>query len=531
MLQSGLSIILQSAVKIMSELKLSKKDLKFIGEKSIRLEALENQIQNFRKGFSPIFLEAAATPGNGIICLSGEETDHYAGIFEKAIHDLKVIKFVPASGAASRMFKNLFEFVNESDPGSFDLDRHPAVNEFIQGLDKLALTSDLQEVLLSRGKDLESLVSGNEYREIVEAVLLEGGLNYAQLPKGLIRFHRYGQENRTSAEEHLVEGAAYCNGKDGVVRIHYTVSDEHLDRFIDLLDQKKSGYEERFKVSYQIDFSIQRSFTDTIAVDMENNPFRDVNGKLLFRPGGHGALLTNLNELDGDLVFIKNIDNIAPDRMKPVTFLYKKALAGILLDYQQRAFELLKKIDRGEGNESLLDEAGLILRGQLNKPQQNDKGSNKSLEKRLENVRSKLDRPFRVCGMVKNEGEPGGGPFWTRNRDGSVSLQVVETSQVDFNDPGQAEIVKSATHFNPVDLVCATKNYRGEPFDLHKFVDPETGFISVKSQDGRSLKAQELPGLWNGAMADWNTLFVEVPIETFNPVKTINDLLRPQHIT
>ena len=515
----------------MSELKFSKKDLKFIREKGISLKTIESQIEKFRTGFPPIGLVTPAVPGKGINHLSREETEYYAEIFQKAVEDLKVIKFIPASGAASRMFKDLFEFLNEPDVGSFEPERHPAVNDLIQGLDKLALTPDLQEVFKSRGKDLESLISGKNYREIVEAVLLKGGLNYGQLPKGLIRFHRYGKENRTPVEEHLVEGAAYCRSRDGTVRIHFTVSDEHLDGFIDLLNQKQSGYEERFGVSYQIDFSIQRSYTDTIAVDMENKPFRDAEGKLFFRPGGHGALLANLNELDTDLVFIKNIDNISPDRLKPVTFLYKKALAGLLIEYQKKVFGLLKELQGTKIGETLLEEAEQFLLKQLNLHPSEEYGNMKSMKQRLDYVRTRLNRPIRICGMVKNEGEPGGGPFWTRNADGSVSLQVVEASQIDFTIPAQAAIVKSATHFNPVDLVCGIRDYKGFAFNLQKFVDPNTGYISTKSQDGKMLKAQELPGLWNGAMADWITVFVEVPMETFNPVKTLNDLLRPQHIT
>jgi hypothetical protein len=508
--------------------KFSKKDLKFIAEKKIPVERIQSQIAYFRNGFPPVDLVAAAIPGRGIECPSPEDIRQYASIYEEALNDLKIIKFVPASGAASRMFKSLFEFVNE--PGPFDPEQHHAVDDFIRGLDKLALKSELQTLFADRGQDLESLVSGKQYREIVEAVLLEGGLNYGQLPKGLIRFHRYKDENRTPVEEHLVEGAAYCRNSQERVNLHFTVSDEHLDGFIDLLDQKQKIYEERAGARYQIDFSIQRSFTDTIAVDMENNPFRDEQGKLLFRPGGHGALLTNLNELDADLIFIKNIDNIAPDRLKPKTFLYKKALAGILLELREKIFSFLKSFEEKGEDRALMSEAEDFLQRGLNIQAPGDYSRAMDPGERLDYILTKLNRPIRVCGMVRNEGEPGGGPFWARNRDGSISLQVVETSQINFDDEGQKDIAASATHFNPVDLVCGIRDYQGNIFDLQRYTDPDTGFISVKSWDGRSLKAQELPGLWNGGMADWITLFVEVPIETFNPVKTINDLLRPQHI-
>jgi len=510
--------------------KFSKKDLKFIAEKKIPVENIQSQIAYFKNGFPPISLVAAATPGRGIECPSPEEINAYTDTYEQALSDLQVIKFVPASGAASRMFKTLFEFVNEDGSASFDAQRHQAVHDFIRGLDKLALTSDLRAVMINRGRDLESMVTGKQYREIVEAVLLEGGLNYGQLPKGLIRFHRYEDENRTPVEEHLVEGAAYCAGKQGRANLHLTVTDEHLDGFIDLLDQRQKAYEERLGTTYQIDFSIQRSFTDTIAVDMDNRPFRDENGSLLFRPGGHGALLANLNELDADLIFIKNIDNIAPDRLKPTTFLYKKALAGILLHYRDKVFSLIEGLEEKGADKTLMAEAEDFLQRKMNIQAPGDYSRGMDPGDRLDYILRKLNRPIRVCGMVRNEGEPGGGPFWAKNRDGSLSLQVVETSQINFDDEGQKDIAGSATHFNPVDLVCGIRDYKGKVFDLQRFANPDTGFISVKSRDGRSLKAQELPGLWNGAMADWNTVFVEVPIETFNPVKTINDLLRPEHI-
>lgn len=513
----------------MSEIKFSRKDLKLIKEKKIPLESIRAQINYFIKGFPYVSLAGAATPVNGITRLSEEEKNRYTKIFEQSAGNLKIIKFIPSSGAASRMFKHLFEFVNESGREPIDPVRHPDVSEFIAGLDKLALADDLETVLLSNGTNLEELISKGRYREIVEAVLLEGGLNYGQLPKGLIRFHRYGQEKRTPVEEHLVEGASYCIGVDGAAMLHFTVSAEHLDGFIDLLNRRQKEYEQRLGVRYEIDFSIQQTFTDTIAVDLDNQPFRDENGNLLFRPGGHGALLANLNELPADIIFIKNIDNIVPDRLKPITFLYKKILGGILIEIRDKAFSLLERSER-EIDENLLSEAEDFLRCRLNVMPPGEHPAVSGTGSRISYARKMLNRPIRVCGMVMNEGEPGGGPFWTRKPDGSISLQIVEASQIDREDPGQQEIVRSSTHFNPVDLVCSIRDHKGKTFDLQEYTDPDTGFISIKSQDGRSLKAQELPGLWNGGMAGWNTVFVEVPSETFNPVKTINDLLRPQHI-
>lgn len=512
----------------MSQYSFSDKDLNLIREKGISLGSIEIQIENFRKGFPPISLVAPATAGDGIIRLTGEEIREYAGKYQDMQHDLRIIKFIPASGAASRMFKSLFEFLNEDIGNTSGAQVDPAVREFIEGLDTLALTEELEALLRQKGKDLGEMISRGEIRDIVRAVLQGDGLNYGQLAKGLLAFHKYREESRTPLEEHMVEGAEYCQGAEGKINLHFTVSAEHLDLFRKLANQKQSVYEKRFGASYSIGFSLQQAFTDTIAVDNENHPFREADGSLLFRPGGHGALLANLNELDADLIFIKNIDNVCPDRMKPVTNKYKKALAGILLKHWQKAFEYIQHLNGGDYAE--LDRIENFLRNNLSTRLSKEDSKLQGKEK-ADLLKQKLNRPMRICGMVKNEGEPGGGPFWARNRDGSVSLQIVEPPQIDFEDEVQSGIARKSTHFNPVDLVCATRDYLANPFDLNKYVDPETGFISGKSQDGRSLKAQELPGLWNGSMSDWNTLFVEVPIETFNPVKTVNDLLRPEHRT
>jgi hypothetical protein len=336
--------------------------------------------------------------------------------------------------------------------------------------------------------------------------------------------------SRTPAEEHLVEGALYGTDADGVVRIHFTVSPEHLSLFKKKCETAATLFEKRYEVKYEITFSEQKPSTDTIAVDENNEPFRTTEGKLFFRPGGHGALLENLNDLQADLIFVKNIDNVVPDRLKDVTIRYKKAIAGLLLDRQQRVFSYLRLLEQPENQltDKQLAEMASYLENELStKPTGKAHLSNRSTL--INYLVSKLNRPIRVCGMVKNEGEPGGGPFWAIQADGTTTLQVVESSQIDLKDPEQAAIAATATHFNPVDLVCGVRNYKGEKFSLPDFRDPETGFISSKSKDGKPLKAQELPGLWNGAMSDWITIFAEVPIITFNPVKTINDLLRPEH--
>jgi hypothetical protein len=515
----------------MGKYKFTRQDLSQINDKGIPLESIELQLEHFRKGFPPVELTAPATPGKGIICLNKEEVKRHANSYENVQQDLKTVKFIPASGAASRMFQSLFEFLQEAgnDAARAAGKSFPEIKQLIEGLPQLALTDHLREVLLKTGKDLDALVSGKEYLPVIRGIIGEDGLNYGKMPKGLIKFHKYPEENRTPVEEHLVEGAAYCTGRGENVSIHFTVSSEHLDGLMDLLARLQPVYEKRFGVHYQVSFSIQRAFTDTIAVDTDNHPFRDTDGRLVFRPGGHGALLANLNALDADLVFIKNIDNVCPDRLKPMTILYKKALAGLLLEIQQKAFAYIRLLDLDDPREELLAEIRDFLVKRMNyiPSPADDQLCGKESASCLKKI---LNRPLRICGMVRNEGEPGGGPFWTRNAQGSVSLQIVEASQINFAETGQADMVKRSTHFNPVDLVCGIRDYQEKLFDLQRFTDPSTGFISTKSRDGKTIKVQELPGLWNGSMAGWNTLFVEVPVETFNPVKTINDLLRPEHI-
>ena len=380
------------------------------------------------------------------------------------------------------------------------------------------------------------MIAEKNYKAVVANLLESAGLNYGALPKGLLKFHRYADGVRTPLEEHLVEGALYAAGKSGDVFVHFTVSTEHRELFQKLVDSKAAEYAAKYGVNYHISFSEQKPSTDTVAADMENKPFRDKDGKLLFRPGGHGALIENLNDLalienlndlDADVVFIKNIDNVVPDRLKADTVTYKKLLAGVLVTLQKQAFEYLKLLDSGSYRHDELENIIRFVQQQLH--------CRRADLKDLEDadlviyLRKKLNRPMRVCGMVKNVGEPGGGPFLAYNPDGTVSLQILESSQIDMNDAEKKAMFEKGTHFNPVDLVCAVRNYKGEKFNLLNYVDKATGFISYKSKNGKDLKALELPGLWNGSMSDWNTVFVEVPLSTFNPVKTVNDLLREQH--
>ncbi|MFY9153966.1 MAG: DUF4301 family protein [Prolixibacteraceae bacterium] len=493
---------------------------------------IEQQIENFKTGFPFLKITEAAGISHGIIRLTETDIQKYISVFESKVEGgLNLIKFVPASGAASRMFKSLYEALEElqngNDPES--VLKKAEISKFFSSLQDFAFYDDLVDLAAAENKTIDQIPA----LKILEWVLTETGLNYGNLPKGLLKFHRYTEGSRTSTEEHFAEGAAYCRNKEGKVKIHFTVSPEHQRVFEQHIDRIKSGYEKQFGVSFEISFSNQKLSTDTLAVTPENEPFRNNDGSLLFRPAGHGAILENLNELDADLIFIKNIDNVVPDRLKKETIDYKKALAGILLSLQEQIFyyqKTLKEHHPATLESGFYAEAANFLENVLHiTPPNNQYYSEK--EELYHYFSTKFNRPVRVCGMVKNEGEPGGGPFFAWNNDRSVSLQIAESSQLDLSDPEQAEIAKNASHFNPVDLVCGPKNYLGEKYDLLSFVDPKTGFISTKSKDGKDLKAQELPGLWNGSMSDWNTIFVEVPIETFNPVKTVNDLIRKEHQT
>lgn len=492
-------------------------DVTQISERGSDLAVVEEQVKYFVDGFPFLQLSKAATVGDGILSLSDSEIAEVVAAFDKRASEGEValLKFVPASGAATRMFKSLFGFLQDDK-------KDKSVEEFFTRLPEFAFYEDLKASLAADGHDISSA----DEKTIVSYYLTNKGLGYGELPKGLLKFHNYAERSRTPLEEHLVEGAKYANA-GGNVQIHFTVSPEHRDKFEKLVVEVLPTYQSRFGVKYFVSFSEQQKSTDTIAVNLDNTPFREADGSLLFRPAGHGALLENLGQLDADIIFIKNIDNVVPDRFKDETITYKKALAGVVLNYQKRIFDYLKQL-AGSTDSGLLAELDAFFRNELSVVPPAAFASWSDSEKREYFLR-KLDRPLRACGMVKNQGEPGGGPFWAENADGSSSLQVVESAQVDVDDAEQNKLFKDSTHFNPVDLVCAVKNSEGELYDLKKFRDPLTGFITGKSKDGKELKAQELPGLWNGAMADWNTIFVEVPLITFNPVKTVNDLLREQH--
>lgn len=486
-------------------------NLEQIRNQGLTVELIEEQLNNFRQGFPPMRLIAPAIPQNGIKILSEDEESRYISIFENSLSSgLNTMKFVPASGAASRMFKDLYEFLETGEENDF-------INDFFTNLKKFAFHDELK-----------SLVTTDNKKELIALLLNSEGLNFGNLPKGLLPFHKYNGFYRTPFEEHLIEAASYCTGNNGNAKIHFTISPEHEEGFNRLAEKIVPSYQKKLGVRFDIGFSFQHPSTDTIAANTDNTPYIDNEGRLLFRPGGHGALIENLSELDADLIFIKNIDNVVPDRLKHFTKRYKKALAGMLVELRNKLFAYLEKLDKpnAAADEDLLKNIEMFMKKELGI--QFD-SSNMDPKTRVLFLQKKLNRPIRICGMVKNEGEPGGGPFWAKNNDQTVSLQIVEKVQIDLNDPKQLELLNQSTHFNPVDLICSIKNYKGEKFELVAFRDSQTGFISSKSKDGVSIKALELPGLWNGAMSDWNTVFVEVPVETFNPVKTINDLLRNEH--
>lgn len=511
------------------------KDLKDIESRGINTKEILRQIEIFRKGFSYVDLLKPCLIGDGIKRLGDMDIERLTAVYSRTQSAGRAMKFVPASGAATRMFKELISLNSQSediDKSAFrenvkNNDNYKYFLSFIENIKKFPFYDDLKSVMSRNGINIDKAISEEKYKDILEYTLNYKGLNLAGLPKALISFHEYKDYSRTPIEEHLVEAGDYTLDAQGKARVHFTVSMEHEEDIIKHVKNVKVRYE-RPGSNFEIGYSIQKPSTDTIAVNKDNTLFREKDGGLIFRPGGHGALLENLSDLGGDIIFIKNIDNVAPDRLKDMTFKYKKALAGHLVELQDRIFYYLKRLESADGDESTLNEIFEFTRNNLSISQFDDL-DNMPNNKKTEYLFGLLNRPLRVCGMVRNQAEPGGGPFWVKHRDGSVSLQIVERSQINTADGEQRRIFESSTHFNPVDLVCGVRDYKGRAFDLKKYVDPDTCFISIKSKDGKELKALELPGLWNGAMAFWNTVFIEVPLITFNPVKTILDLLRNEH--
>jgi hypothetical protein len=521
---------------------LTGKDRELIGSMGITEQQIKEQVRTFRRGQAPVQLLKAATVGDGIVRFSKKEEEQMIALFNRQAGRLKTVKFVPASGAATRMFQTLLYFNNHfqrlhrddikekagSEGGDYGF-----LNRFAEGIENrsFAFIADLEQALAASGQQLNALVEQGEYKPIIDHLLSEKGLNYANLPKALLKFHKYGEYSRTALEEHLVEGKTYCRGQGGDIYLHLTVTPQHKSKIDELLDKAIPRCRDKGD-RFHIEFSEQNPATNTVAVDESNHLFRDLQGNLATRPAGHGALIENLNGLEGDVIFIKNIDNVVPDRLKEETTRYKKILAGFLLHIREQVFGRLEQLSTGNVTEQQLEKIFHHCRREFNldlPAKYNGNIGKVGMVEKKKLLWDMLNRPIRVCGMVKNEGEPGGGPYWVKEKDGRASLQIVESAQIDKTNPGCREIMDKATHFNPVDLVCGIRDFKGNAIDLKKFVDPDTYFISKKSLAGKTLKALELPGLWNGAMARWITLFVEVPISTFNPIKTVNDLLRAQH--
>lgn len=506
----------------------SESDLELLTSKGISIEKVRDQIDTFRDGIPFVNLEKAGVVGDGILKFSSEEEQQLIASFDKEKNGLSLLKFVPASGAASRMFKALFNFLETYDPSKEKLETYfertgdTNLKAFSESLKEFPFYEVVQERITGKSNS-----KSEEVFLFVRELLSENALNYGFYPKGLLPFHQYDGHSATPFEEHLKEGTQYAK-TGSTAELHFTISEQHTDLFNSEFSSIKDRITSETETSFNIGYSYQKSATDTIAVDMQNMPFRNIDGSLLFRPGGHGALIENLNEQDADVIFIKNIDNVVvPENLEGVTN-SKKTLAGVLIEVQQKAFIYAKLLEGHTLGEVQRKEIKLFLEQRLN-VRFSDEFETYTEEEQAKILIDKINRPIRVCGMVKNEGEPGGGPFWIKDKNGNSTLQIIESAQIDSNNKSQMAIVANATHFNPVDLVCGVRNYKEEKYDLLKFVDHKQGFITDKTKDGKELKALELPGLWNGGMAFWNTIFVEVPLLTFNPVKTVNDLLKPSH--
>ena len=504
---------------------LTKKDLQQIEDYGLTVDAVVKQLETFVREIPFMTIVTPASIGNGIEVIPTTDQQKLISLFERKQDKLEIVKFVPASGAATRMFKFLYQFLEEYNP------EEEALNKFLKNGDRTNLIQffgSLKDFAFEKALRKKIRKNYPEYKRskkglrsylLVKSMLEEKGLNFSNLPKGLIPFHKYTKYATSAFEEQLYEAAFYASVRDEAL-IHFTFSEAHVDYFKKEFNSVKKRVSKKTKTNFNISYSFQKKETDTIAVSLDNKPFRDEDGLLIFRPSGHGALLENLNEVDADIIFIKNIDNVVAEEYVETIAHYKKLLAGKLLWLQQKIHGYLDKLYKIDDTEELAKEIRSFLWNEL---------SVKNIPESIEELKYILNRPIRVCGVVQNTGAPGGGPFWVKNETGIITLQIVETAQIDLQDSRQQAMVSEATHFNPVDIVCGVRDFRGNKFDLTKFTNPKAGFISQKSQQGKKLKALELPGLWNGGMANWNTAFVEVPQETFNPVKTVNDLLRKEH--
>ncbi|MEJ4089713.1 DUF4301 family protein [Galbibacter orientalis] len=512
---------------------LTETDKKQLKQKGIKETQVAEQIEIFKKGIPFVNLIAAATINHGIHKFSEKEKEKYVALFESEKDKLNLLKFVPASGAATRMFKALFQFLNTYNPAQetinayINREKAEIIRTFFIGIEKFPFYEEVIKRFVEKHPDFLNLPDHFQKYYVVKILLDKDEFDYGSSPKGLLPFHKYKTHPATAFEEHMYEAALY-DESNGVAKLHFTISKEHNNDFDEEMDKIESRVTEKTGVSFETSFSYQKESTDTLAVSMENEPFRLETGEILFRPGGHGALIENLNDQDADIIFIKNIDNVVVYKYKHELAQFKKILAGKLIEVQNRAYKYAKLLDETTPNEQMINEIKDFLRTELNVHVKSDVDKYKEVYQ-IEFLKEKLNAPIRICGMVKNEGEPGGGPFWIKDEDGNISLQIVESPQIDSKNKFQEDILKAATHFNPVDIVCSTKNYKGEKYNLLDYVNKQQAFITNKTKEGKELKALELPGLWNGGMAFWNTIFVEVPLTTFNPVKTVVDLLKPAH--
>jgi len=506
-------------------LNLTKGDIQQIKDHGLSLPSIYHQLETFSLGIPSVDIITAASAGNGIEVIPKASEQKLIDLFEKQRDTLDIVKLVPASGAATRMFKFLYEFLEDYDPKGESLNKYlKRINNlelelFLRSFKEFAFIGEVRKKIRKNYPEYKQSTKGQRMYWLVKMLLEPSGLNFSNLPKGLVPFHKYTKYYTTAFEEQLYEAAFYAAANDDA-HLHFTFSEAHLAHFKKAFETVKRRVTKKTKTNFHISYSFQKPETDTIAVTPDNKLFRDKDGKLVFRPSGHGALLENLNDVDTDIMFIKNIDNVVAEEYVETVSYYKKLLAGKLLWIQQKVHQYLECFEKGIADEEFIKEVRSFMWNEL---------SIKDIPFDARRITKILDRPIRVCGVVKNVGAPGGGPFWVKNEDGNVSLQIIETAQIDMEDSRKSTIVHDATHFNPVDIVCGMRNFKGEKFDLTKFSDPSSGFISYKSEGGKDLKALELPGLWNGAMANWNTAFVEVPLQTFNPVKTVNDLLNKEH--
>jgi len=522
----------------MGSIRLTDSDILQIKEHGLDTLLVHQYIDSFEKGVDHADIDRPCTLDDGIAGLDESESAAYADVFEKERKTREIIQFIPASGSGSRMFRALFKVysgthsIKKEDIARLSGQKGGEYREllcFMENLSRFAFFPQLCEKMKKSGLDPEAELAAGDYSHFISYLLFEKGLGYRNFPKGLIQFHGYPEGPRTPVEEHLVEASGYAVGNDGICHLHFTVSPSHRKRFESFCNKVKERYEKACNMSFDVSFSVQSPSTDTIAVDMENRPFRDRNGRLVFRPGGHGSLIGNLNALKGDVVFIGNVDNVATDRHKSKRIFWKRVLAGYLFTIEKRIYNYLARLENTSADDEEINRALARAREELCVEVPPAVFSLPAPKKR-EYLIGLLNRPIRVCGMVKRTGEPGGGPFWVRHKDGSRSIQIVETAQIDMKNPDQRAMLQGLTHFNPVNIVASIRDRHGRPFDLSKFIDQDAFFITEKSADGRDIKVIEHPGLWNGSMAFWNTFFVEIPVETFSPVKTVNDLLRDAHL-